>query len=487
MNRPAFTHRVTCLILLLFLVCNKLSAGNTFYVATDGVDIPGNGDMANPWATITFALDNVPDGSLILVMPGLYEGRIRIRGIFASGVEVRSETPYAARLRHTGTVLTAFENAQGITLSGFDVAHSGSGAAALVVQIQDIPADGSVRDLVLENNILHDSYNNDILKINNGATDITIRGNMFYNQTGSDEHIDVNSVERITMEDNVFFNDFASSGRTNTNTTSSFIVVKDSNGSDDAFIGSNDIIIRRNVFLNWEGNAGTNFVLCGEDGQPIHEARNMTVENNLFLGNTANTMRASFGVKGCRDVLFRANTVAGDLPSNAFAMRLNREGQNPQMENIDFHNNIWSDPTGSMNDFSDTPISDTLSFTLDNNQYFNGGNPLPEGGSDLVNPSDDANSIIADPQLGNQVGLQTPFWIPGMSQFNGGHSSIRQAFVSLVAQYGTPDPGSAGVDMADAAFMPSDDILGNARDSSPDVGAVEVPSLFEIFSDGFED
>jgi hypothetical protein len=67
---------------------------------------------------------------------------------------------------------------------------------------------------------MHDSYNNDILKINNGAAQITVEGNMFYNQTGSDEHIDVNSVTDIVIQDNIFFNDFAGSGRSNENDTS---------------------------------------------------------------------------------------------------------------------------------------------------------------------------------------------------------------------------------------------------------------------------
>jgi len=56
-----------------------------FYVSTTGSDSTGDGSPANPWATITNALNNVPDWSVILVQPGLYEGRVRLVGTFASG------------------------------------------------------------------------------------------------------------------------------------------------------------------------------------------------------------------------------------------------------------------------------------------------------------------------------------------------------------------------------------------------------------------
>ena len=74
-------------------------------------------------------------------------------------------------------------------------------------------ADDWSEDVVFRNNIFHDSWNNDILKINNGARRVTVEGNVFYNQTGSDEHMDVNSVTDVVIQDNIFFNDFAGSGR----------------------------------------------------------------------------------------------------------------------------------------------------------------------------------------------------------------------------------------------------------------------------------
>jgi hypothetical protein len=461
----------------------------TFWVATDGADVPAGGSQSAPWRTITFALDNVPDGSLILVEPGSYTGRIRIRGNFVNGVTVRSEQRYQARLRAAEAVLTIYndnDDIQGITIEGFDIAHTGAGAGALVVQIQDGFATDTSR-ITLRDNILHDSYNNDILKINNGASDILVQGNLFYNQQGSDEHIDINSVDGVVVEDNVFFNDFAASGRSNANDTASYIVVKDSNGSDDEYLGARNVVIRRNVFLNWQGGTGSNFVLLGEDGTANHEAFDCVVENNLMLGNSGNPMRAAFGVKGSRDSVFRANTVVGDLPSNAFAMRLNREPGNPVVSGIEFHNNLWSDPTGTMLDFSDTPPADVTGTVLRRNGYWNGGAAIPQDGSDAVNSANDPEPRLGDPRLPTQGGLQTPYWIPAQSQFNGGFATIRDAFVHLVQTYGVPAADGAGIDQARVEEMPPDDILGQPRSVTPDLGAYERDeNLDRIFTDGFE-
>ena len=171
--------------LLLFPSLSLGQAGGTFFVATNGSDTTGTGSSANPWATITKAVDTVPDQALVLVRSGTYNGLVNLRQSFAAGITVRSEVPYRAVLRHTSTVVTCYE-CRGINLEGFDIAHSGAGAGALVIQIQDLlgPPNHAGR-LVLRDNIIHDSFNNDLLKVNNGARDVLVAGNVFLRWEGS--------------------------------------------------------------------------------------------------------------------------------------------------------------------------------------------------------------------------------------------------------------------------------------------------------------
>ena len=479
---------------LYFLVCFAVAlvqaGGGVFYVATHGNDTTGQGTQADPWATIQHALSQVPDASTILVEPGIYSGRIRLDQRFTQPVTIRSQVPYLAQLRHNDTVITCYRG-EGIVLEGFDIAHDGPGAGALVMQIQDLigepgGAEATSR-ITLRNNIFHDSYNNDLLKINNGAREILVEGNLFYNQQGSDEHIDVNGVVDVCIQDNIFFNDFQGSGRPNNNDTSSFVVIKNSGG-----LPQNERFqVKRNIFLNWQGSTGSNFVLIGEDGQDFHEAQDVVVENNLFLGNSQQVMRAAFGVKGGMDVLFRNNTVHGDLPSLAYAMRLNREGQNPANVNIEFYNNIWSDPTGSMgataagqnNDFSDTPPGHTQSFSLDYNLYWNGGEPLPFDGNELINTTDDANGIEADPLLTDLLSVVLPRWDPVAETFLSGNLTLRQEFERLVGLYGRVPLESPVRDQADPTQAPVDDILGTLRGNAPDLGALEGDPCSDLDGD----
>ena len=97
----------------------------------------GSGSRGNPWATISFALGAVPDGSTILVAPGTYVGRVSLDASFAQGVTVRSAVPYQARLRNDTTVVAAFTG-QGITLEGFTEFEEGDILEAFTVEQQNL-------------------------------------------------------------------------------------------------------------------------------------------------------------------------------------------------------------------------------------------------------------------------------------------------------------------------------------------------------------
>ncbi len=462
----AFPRRVMTLV-LAGAIC---SAGGVYYVAPEGSDVAGDGSAARPWASLSHAAASIPDdGSTVLVRDGVYRGRVRLSRRFSRRAVFRAEHLYRARLENGAPderVVAVF-GAANFELAGFEITRPGPEArAAVVVQIQQsagLPAE----DIVLRDNIIHDSFNNDLVKVNNFARRVLIEGNLLFNQQGHDEHIDVNGVTDVTIRDNIFLNDFTGSGRVDAGDTGSFIVIKNSAGLPE----NRRIRVQRNVFLSWEGSPGSYFVLVGEDGQPFFEAEDVLIENNLMLGNSPKPMRAAFGVKGARDVIFRHNSVVGALPANAFAMRLNREGQNPVNERIWFFGNLWADPTGTMEDFSDGDRSETSDARLDNNLYWNGGRPLP-GDGDVLNPAGDARAVTGDPRLPLQDGLILPRWTG--ERFRSGNLTIREEFERLVMLYGAPRPGSAAIGRADPAQAPGDDILGRPRDAAPDLGCVEV-------------
>jgi hypothetical protein len=55
-----------------------------------------------------------------------------------------------------------------------------------------------------------------------------------------------------------------------------------------------------------------------------------------------------------------------------------------------------------MNDFTDTENGDVESFELDNNLYWNNGQPIPKEAADSINYDNDLHGKIGNPQLGAQ-------------------------------------------------------------------------------------
>jgi hypothetical protein len=343
--------------------------------------------------------------------------------------------------------------------------------------------------IVFRDNIFRNSYNSDLLKIYNGARFITVSNNLFYNQGASDQHIDVNSVSDVTIQDNVFFNDFAGSGRPLENDSKHYIVIKDSNEGDDGMLGAKRITVERNIFLNWQGNPGESFVQVGNDGKPYFEASQVSIQNNLFLGNSPNLIGAAFGVSGAKDVLFINNTVSGNLPSLAFAARIDIKAENPKNETVILCNNIWSDPTGTMgmgtpedadrNEFADGDPGNTVNLVLDQNLYWNGPDVIPDG--DLLSPLvDDAHPLIANPELNTRFSdMILPAW--DGTKFASGNVLIREEFLRLATAYGTPSMQSPARLKGSPDCASKHDIFRLDRGQFPSFGAAQGPvRLFSI-------
>jgi hypothetical protein len=466
---------------LFIAPATTVSAENTaceYWVAPEPTGSDNNsGSIDSPWATLKYAAENVPDNHCtVWFKGGEYYGSHRLNRQYTTLTTFRADRPYHAVLHYDGVVLI-LSGATNVVIEGFRFHHTGPDSQSLLVTINS-SAESWAEMITLRNNIFHDSYNNDLLKIHNGSRFITVENNLFYNQGASEQHMDVNSVTDVTIQDNIFFNDFAGSGRSDPGNTKAFITIKDSNEGDDGLLGSERVTVRRNVFLNWQGGKEP-FIQVGNDGKPYHEAQDVWIENNLMIGNSPDEVNALLAVSGARNVTFANNTVTGDLPSGAYAFRIDQKGLNPQNQDIYFYNNIWSDPTGTMgagpsggsNKFSNGALETVNNLVIDNNLYWNGDQPIPPG--ETVSPLvDDARNVVVDPLLNTDLeDILLPRWDGAL--FLSGNTTIRQEFIRLVESYGKIPAESPAINLADPAYAPADDILGYPRSATPDPGAYE--------------
>jgi len=442
------------------------------WVAPSGDD-SGTGSRADPWATLEHAVGEVPDDRCtVFAADGVYEGSNSVDREFATPTVVRAANDYGATLRSDGSAVDVGTDASNLVFTGFEFTQTGPDATGVLVYVSG--SDDGTRapsHITFTNNVFHDSWGDDLLKIRSGATGVVVAGNVFYNQSDQgqgEQHIDVNSATDVEISDNVFFNDFTASGRPDARVSQHFIVVKDSGGEADGQLGSRRITIERNVFAHYEGDESS-LIAIGNDGAPYHEAVDVLVRNNLVIGDGPDHAYAAFSVHGAKDVSFVNNTVTGDLPSSAFAFAIGTKGENPPNENLLFANNIWTDPTGTMGSLSGGSATDGA--VLDRNLYWNAQGPVA---GDLLGPDDDPDAVIADPGLPtDQRDITFPWW--DGSAFASGDRTIGDAFVRLVTTYGAVPSEGAGVGLADVAFAPPTDILGRPRGDAPDLGAVEAP------------
>lgn len=474
--------------LLALLLGPAAARADTFYVAPGGDDVAGDGSSASPWATIGHAINDAigaEGGHTVIVRDGTYEGSVYLSRGFTSPVVVRAENPYRVTLTNTGGENEALrvyhEGPVRITFEGFIITNAhpsytcpNGRESYYLIHLQD------VEHVTLQNNIIFGNNApgrcNELLKINRGSDtayprNIIVQGNIFYdpaNAAGSDM-IDSVRPGEIDIVDNIFV------GSPSHPESQSFITLKRQVQTPPADARSPRFIVARNVFLSYNGHTDQAFVQLGEDGYAEHMITDALIENNLIIGSSPNQLAAPFQLKGSQQIMVRANTVTGDLPSSAYGFRIGTEGDNLPMAGFAIRSNIFSDPTGTMGTrlISTYGLVDNQSFVLDHNLFFNGGSPLPSGGDVTIDT--DANRIEADPLLeADQSGIMLPRWDASTGSFPSGTTSIRDEHLRLVMTYGALGAGSPAIDAALPDHMPAVDIRNLLRDGSPDIGAFEV-------------
>ncbi|MBI5545011.1 MAG: hypothetical protein HY901_14060, partial [Deltaproteobacteria bacterium] len=457
-------------------------------------DGSGDGSQGRPWATIGHALAALPQegGDTVLVQDGEYVGANTVTRAFGQRTTVKAEHPYRARLTSAaggveplriytpGPARLRFE---GFVISNADPSYACTGGreSYYLIHLQDASDVQLVDNVVFGNN--RPGHCNELLKINRSVEtaypkDILIQGNLFYDQAdaGGADLIDAVRPGEVEIADNIFLGDPAHAR------SQSFITLKRQAPASGA-PKSPRYWVHRNVFLSWGGKTDQAFVQLGEDGVAEVEIEDALIENNLMIGNSPTTMAAPFQLKGAQNVRVRANTVVGDLPSGSFGFRIGTEGENPAVSGFLIGGNLFADPTGTMgsrlvNSYGQVNVS---SITLDHNLFWNGGNPLPTGGS--VAATTDAHRLVADPLLPvDQSGLVLPRFDEAAGRFPSGRTTIRDELLRLVETHGALGAGSPAIDSADLSDMPAEDIRGLARDPRPDRGAYEfgagtIPSL----------
>ena len=152
----------------------------SFYVGPKGSDRAGDGSLRKPWASLVHATNVMPDTEAELVFLDGNYGPQSLGRAFRKPVIVRAQNPYRARWTSTPARhrVLHVQGAQRVTLSGFEMSGRPGGNDDYLMQITG----SGTGQILLHNNIIHDSYKNDIIKINDHAHNIRVLGNLFYNQ-----------------------------------------------------------------------------------------------------------------------------------------------------------------------------------------------------------------------------------------------------------------------------------------------------------------
>ena len=239
-----------CYLILLVLVFELVivsqtlilptSAADTYYVATTGSDVTGDGSASNPWATIQYAIDQVSSGDTITIATGTYNESINIDKsltvVSASGAPSTiidaQGADFGILISGIGTVATI----DGFTVRNYEVAGIVAGAFSLS---EDDPTEVHILNNIVEEPLPEDSHNN-CIQVGDGTTG-TITGN---------------------------------------EVRGAYLISEDWSGSGIIVAGSSDVLVTNNYVHNCEGG----IQIVGYSEYRDAPAMNNIVENNKVEG-----------------------------------------------------------------------------------------------------------------------------------------------------------------------------------------------------------
>ncbi|NOY23238.1 MAG: DUF1565 domain-containing protein [Acidobacteria bacterium] len=455
--------------LLLMLTWAVTGQGATLYVSPSGNDGSGNGSISAPFLTITHALDTSSAGDIVLILGGTYNEAVRIRNANITlqaynGEHVIIHTPIDDE--NLDTTVTIDVDADGSTLDGLEITGGYYYGIMLFTRWDwGDPADRTgVSHITIENCEIHDT-GRDCIKITPGCDYVTIDNCEVYNSGarygGNAEGVDNVNADNMIVKD-CYIHDTATTG----------VYAKG---------GAIDALIERCIIENC-GEIG---VALGFDTSP--EYFDLTVNPNRYenIGGVVknclirNTTYAGIAFYAAKDASAFNNTVINTAQSGHspiyFGVTLqdwevdpdpnDGIGYRPASVNIHVENNIvlqdssittpmvfirtfyHEGDVGRVNGMEGMPV-------MDHNCYWQGSSELAF--TDQRPGYEMENGSFVDWQ--NHIGFEE-------------HTLVANPL--LDSSY-RPAEGSPCIDAGDSTVPVTDDLDGNPRVASFDIGAYEV-------------
>lgn len=298
-------------------------AQNTYHVAppASGGSDSNPGTEALPWATLQHAANRVGPGDTVIVHAGTYAGfnvgtsgkpgaPITFRAL--EGVLIDTEAARFNGASHHARI--NLDTVAHIVIDGFEITGANdqrnSKAGIRMVAPPGSTEDeagfitvrnchvhhngewgifsGHVHRITVENNNVHDQYDEHGVYLSNSADNHVVRNNIIYNNSSQGFHCNADAsqggdgvITGVLVENNIIYNNAIGSTYIDGNG-----VERTSSGGGSAinFDGVRDSIIRNNVLYN---NHASGISLYRIDGL-LPSANNVVVNNTIINGSTAN-------------------------------------------------------------------------------------------------------------------------------------------------------------------------------------------------------